>query len=113
MRPGRQRGVLAPVATTRTRVDADQRRAAGRVRYLAEVAETVRAYHAGTAEQVAQVRRARPADRGRRPAVAGSPTAELDALIPAAGPAVDRELAAELAALTADADDAEPVDRQR
>ncbi len=71
-----------------------------RVRYLAEVAEAVRAHHAATATQVDRVRALDQLTGARdQLAAAGSPTTDLDALIPTVAAQVGPEVESELAAL--------------
>ncbi|OLF19461.1 fused isobutyryl-CoA mutase/GTPase IcmF [Actinophytocola xanthii] len=83
--------VLAPVAS-RTSTRAATVVPPKRARYLAEIAETVRAYHRETDEQVAAVRRhsALTTARGEL-AAAGSSTTDLDALVTEAQRRVDRD----------------------
>jgi methylmalonyl-CoA mutase len=61
---GLERGVL-PEAGTKVSTGAAQPVPAGKVRYLSEIAETVRGYHAETGRQVAAVRRVQRLDQVR------------------------------------------------
>ncbi|MFC0040995.1 fused isobutyryl-CoA mutase/GTPase IcmF [Actinomadura rayongensis] len=81
-----------PAVATRTSTRAAQALPPGRVRYLAEIAETVRAYHAATDRQAAAVRRVQRLAEVRAEL---TDTAEVDALLDAAR----REVAPENAAL--------------
>ncbi|WP_239308736.1 fused isobutyryl-CoA mutase/GTPase IcmF [Frankia sp. Cj3] len=70
----------------------------GRVRYLAEVAETVRAYHLHSARQAEAARRRQHLITARRElAAAGHDHSALDALIDGAEKALDPAIGAELA----------------
>ncbi|HEV2779279.1 MAG TPA: fused isobutyryl-CoA mutase/GTPase IcmF [Actinophytocola sp.] len=70
----------------------------GRVRYLSEIAETVRAYHARTDEQVAAVRRQAALSEAQQAlAEADSSTSDLDRLTDEAARRVDRDTAELLA----------------
>ncbi|HEY6796094.1 MAG TPA: fused isobutyryl-CoA mutase/GTPase IcmF [Kineosporiaceae bacterium] len=69
-----------------------------RVRYLAEIAETVRAYHRRTGELAAAARRRQHLTTARDAlAAAGLPTTDVDALLAAARTALDAETRAALA----------------
>ncbi|MGI8662864.1 MAG: fused isobutyryl-CoA mutase/GTPase IcmF [Acidimicrobiales bacterium] len=83
-------GIL-PATTTKASTALAVLVPAARVRYLAEVAESVRAYHAMTTEQVAAVR-AVDQLRGARQRLAETkhPTADLDSLLQTAVEEVDR-----------------------
>ncbi|WP_018656482.1 fused isobutyryl-CoA mutase/GTPase IcmF [Actinomadura flavalba] len=74
-----------PVPATRVSTGLTQAIPAARVRYLAEIAETVRGYHAETARQAAAVRRVQRLEEVRAEL---SDTAEVDALLDGARRAV-------------------------
>jgi methylmalonyl-CoA mutase len=89
-------GRLAPVAT-RTSTAISPFVPEPRRRYLAEVAEAVRAYHAQTADQVEAVRAVdQLAATGDRLEAAGKPSADVAALLEGARTAVDADAEAVL-----------------
>jgi methylmalonyl-CoA mutase len=91
-----QEGQLRPV-TTKHSTDVSVLVPGQRGRYLAEVAEAVRAYHHATAEQVEAVRAVDQLEAVRdRLEAAGRPTDDLDALLPDARTAIDPDVEAVL-----------------
>ena len=83
-------GRLAPVPT-KTSTGLTVLVPGPRQRYLAEIAEAVRAYHADTAEQVAAVRAVDQLEAVRdRLAATGRPTADVEGLLAEAAGAVDQ-----------------------
>ncbi len=95
-------GVLAPVAGREPSALTSVVPPA-RVRYLAEVAEAVRAHHAATDEQAAHVRALDQLTGARHQLeAAGADTRALDALIPTAAQQVSPDTEADLAAYLAE-----------
>ncbi|MEW2359610.1 fused isobutyryl-CoA mutase/GTPase IcmF [Spirillospora sp. NPDC029432] len=90
---GLERGVL-PAAETKISTGAAQVVPPNRVRYLAEIAETVRGYHAETAAQIKAVRRAQRLEEVRAE-LSGPAAGEVGALLDEAR----RDVAPESAAL--------------
>ena len=87
-----------PAVATRTSTGLTVLVPGARQRYLAEIAETVRGYHAHTVAQVDAVRSVdQLAAVGARLAEAGRPTGDVDALLAAAEQAVDDDSKAVLA----------------
>jgi methylmalonyl-CoA mutase len=90
-------GMLAPVAG-KVSTKAATVVPAARERYLSDIADTVRAYHATTGDQVAAVRRQDALAQARRAlSTAGSSTSDIDVLLERAADQVDPDSAALLA----------------